>query len=77
MRPETGREFEIQPVEKTSDPKNVMVIGAGPGGLSAAIEAAKKGHNVKVYEKRRWAGGQFRLGSVPAGKREIGTFITW
>lgn len=77
LRPETGREFEISPVEKTDDPKYVMVIGAGPGGLSAAIEAAKKGHKVKVFEKRRWAGGQFRLGSVPAGKGEIGTFITW
>lgn len=77
LRPETGREFEIEPVEKTTDPKKVMVIGAGPGGLEAAIEAAKKGHNVTVYEKRRWAGGQFRLGSVPAGKGEIDTFIVW
>lgn len=77
LRPETGREYEIAPVEKITDPKNVMVIGAGPGGLAAAIEAAKKGHNVKVYEKNRWAGGQFRLGSVPAGKGEIGAFIVW
>lgn len=77
LRPETGREYEIKPVEKTTAPKNVMVIGAGPGGLAAAIEAARKGHNVEVYEKRRWAGGQLRLGAVPAAKGEMTTFITW
>ena len=54
-----------------------MVIGAGPAGLAAAISAAKAGHSVKVYEKNRWAGGQFRLGSVPAGKGEITSFISW
>lgn len=77
LRPETGREYEIKPLDPVAEPKKVMVIGAGPGGLSAAIEAAKKGHKVQVYERRRWAGGQFRLGSVPAGKGEISAFIVW
>ncbi len=77
LRPETGREFEIKEAEKAEEPKNVMVVGAGPGGLEAAIEAAKRGHHVTVFEKRRWAGGQFRLGAVPMGKGEITTFINW
>ncbi len=77
LRPETAREHELKPLERVSDPKKVMVVGAGPGGLAAAIEAAKKGHDVKVYEKRRWAGGQFRLGAVAPGKGEICTFIVW
>ena len=77
LRPETGNEYKYGPVEKTSDPRNIMVIGAGPGGLEFAIEAAKKGHKVEVYERRRWAGGQFRLGSVPPAKGEITTFVVW
>lgn len=77
LRPETGREYEISEPEKTAAAKKVLVIGAGPGGLSAAIEAAKQGHAVTVYEKRRQAGGQFRLGAVPAGKGEIAAFIVW
>lgn len=76
LNPFLGKESEIK-IEKTASPKNVMVIGAGPGGLEAAIYAAKRGHKVKVYEKERWAGGAFRLAAVPPGKGEITTFITW
>lgn len=76
LNPTLGLESEVKEA-KTDAPKKVMVIGAGPGGLQAAISAAECGHAVTVYEKSRWAGGQFRLGSVPAGKGEITTFITW
>ncbi len=77
LNPEVGNEDRIKPAGKTDNPKKIMVIGAGPAGLATAIEAAKRGHSVKVFEKRGWAGGQFRLGSVPAGKGEICTFIVW
>lgn len=76
LNPCLGREYEVHEVN-TDAPKKVLVIGAGPGGLSAAISAAQAGHSVKVYEKSGWAGGQFRLGSVPAGKGEITSFIAW
>lgn len=64
-------------IKKTSSKKKVMVIGAGPGGLSAAISAAECGHDVSVYDKEKWAGGQYRLAAVPPGKGEIADFITW
>lgn len=76
LNPRTGHEYELEDVH-TDTPKKVMVIGAGPGGMEAAIAAAEKGHKVTVYEKSRWAGGQFRLGSVPPAKGEITTFIVW
>ena len=76
LNPSLGFEGELKDVA-AENPKKVMVIGAGPGGLSAAISAAQRGHHVTVYEKSRWAGGQFRLGSVPAGKGEITSFIRW
>lgn len=31
---------------------DVLVVGAGLGGLSAAIECHRKGHNVRVIERR-------------------------
>lgn len=31
---------------------DLLVVGAGPGGLSAAIECHRKGHNVRVIERR-------------------------
>jgi NADPH-dependent glutamate synthase beta subunit-like oxidoreductase/coenzyme F420-reducing hydrogenase delta subunit len=37
--------------------KKVAVIGAGPGGLAAALELAKMGHKVTVIDKSSVAGG--------------------
>lgn len=31
---------------------DLLVVGAGLGGLSAAIECHRKGHNVRVLERR-------------------------
>jgi flavin-dependent dehydrogenase len=38
---------------------SVSVIGAGPAGLAAAIELARHGTPVTVYEQHRSAGGRF------------------
>jgi 2,4-dienoyl-CoA reductase-like NADH-dependent reductase (Old Yellow Enzyme family)/thioredoxin reductase len=53
-------------LDKTKSPKNVAVIGAGPGGLQAAWVAATKGHKVTLYEKRDVLGGNLVEDSVPA-----------
>lgn len=37
---------------------DVIVVGAGPAGLSAAIEAAKRGLNVIVFDENAKPGGQ-------------------
>ena len=42
--------------------KRVMVIGAGPGGLSAAYHLTRFGHAVTVYEASPQAGGMARYG---------------
>jgi NADPH-dependent glutamate synthase beta chain and related oxidoreductases len=61
--------------------KKAAIIGAGPGGLTAAYYLAKKGHQVTVFEKNEKAGGQCRYG-IPAYRlpdeildREIGTIL--
>lgn len=41
---------------------NIAVIGAGPAGLTAAFDLAKKGHKVTVYEALPKAGGMTRYG---------------
>ena len=76
LNPTLGRESQVA-LEKTTAPKNIMVIGSGPAGLEAAITAASRGHRVKVFEKNRWAGGQFRIGAVPPGKGEMINYINW
>jgi glutamate synthase (NADPH/NADH) small chain len=43
----------------------VAIIGAGPGGLSAAYYLRRKGHAVTVFESQAMAGGMLRYG-VPS-----------
>jgi len=49
-------------VHKTG--KKVAVVGAGPGGLTAAYDLARQGHQVVVYERNKALGGHF-LTSLP------------
>lgn len=46
---------------KASARKNIMIVGAGPGGLECAMVAAQRGHDVVVYEREKEIGGQARL----------------
>jgi mycofactocin system FadH/OYE family oxidoreductase 2 len=74
--PRTGRESEgVGTVSITSRPKQVMVVGAGPAGLQAAIAAARNGHRVTVYEKEQQAGGQVRLAASVPNRAEFGDMI--
>jgi len=38
--------------------KNVLIVGAGLGGLSTALRLVKKGYNVEIIEKNSQAGGR-------------------
>ena len=42
--------------------KRVLVVGAGPSGLSAAYHLARFGHGVTIYEAAPKAGGMMRFG---------------
>ncbi len=47
-------------METTQPPKRVVVVGAGPGGLAAAINLAGLGMDVTVVEKDPVPGGRMR-----------------
>jgi 2-oxoacid:acceptor oxidoreductase delta subunit (pyruvate/2-ketoisovalerate family) len=42
--------------------KRVLVVGAGPSGLSAAYHLARLGHTVEIHEAGPLAGGMMRFG---------------
>jgi len=46
----------------TSSGKRVLVVGAGPSGLSAAYHLARLGHRVEIHEAGPMAGGMMRFG---------------
>jgi mycofactocin system FadH/OYE family oxidoreductase 2 len=74
--PRTGRESQHPAMpEHAARPKQVMVVGAGPAGLQAAIAAARGGHRVTVYEKEDAAGGQVRLAASVPNRAELGDIV--
>ncbi|RPH50569.1 MAG: FAD-binding protein [Desulfobacteraceae bacterium] len=74
--PRAGFEGERN-IIRTDSPKNVMVVGAGAGGLEAAVTAAMAGHRVEIYEKAGEIGGQLRLAGAPPHKQELLEFIRY
>lgn len=46
----------------TASGKKVLVVGAGPSGLSAAYHLARLGHAVEIQEAGPFAGGMMRFG---------------
>jgi len=59
-------------VEAAPSGKRVLVVGAGPSGLSAAYHLARLGHDVTVRDAEEQAGGMMRFG-IPSYRlpREI------
>jgi 2,4-dienoyl-CoA reductase (NADPH2) len=55
----------------TETPKKIMVIGGGAAGMSAAIAASDRGHDVTIYEKSDELGGQLYLAAAPPGREEF------
>ena len=53
---QTGHEFEA-PIVPAAAPKQVLVIGGGPGGMEAARVAALRGHRVTLVERSDRLGG--------------------
>jgi 2,4-dienoyl-CoA reductase (NADPH2) len=51
--------------------KKLAVVGAGPAGLAFACIAAKRGHQVSLFEADSEIGGQFNMAKRVPGKEEF------
>jgi len=76
VNPTLGREKEMK-IHPAGTPKKVMVVGGGPGGLNVAWVAAKRGHDVHLYEKEASLGGQLNLATIASYKKELLSLINF
>ncbi|MAW07256.1 MAG: NADPH-dependent 2,4-dienoyl-CoA reductase, partial [Halobacteriovoraceae bacterium] len=64
--------YETELVSKKADvAKKVAIVGAGPSGMACAVECAKRGHEVTLFDKNDEIGGQFNFAKVIPGKEEF------
>ena len=61
-------EFPLTPAKSDL---NILVIGAGPGGMKAAATAAERGYRVSLYEKNTYMGGIMAAAGAPRFKADV------
>jgi 2,4-dienoyl-CoA reductase (NADPH2) len=69
VNPRAAREGSFTD-DRAGQQKRIAVVGAGVAGLACALEAAKRGHAVTLYDGGPEIGGQLRLASRVPGKED-------
>jgi len=70
VNPRACHETELL-IEPTAQPQKIAVVGAGPAGLSFAVTAAERGHQVSLFDAAAEIGGQFNIAKQVPGKEEF------
>lgn len=76
VNPAAGRELELGG-GRTNRPRRFAVVGGGPAGLSFAIHAARRGHDITLFEASDALGGQLNLARKIPGKSEFNELLRY
>ena len=66
------KDYELTPADRDL---KVLVIGAGPGGMKAALTAAQRGFKVALWEKNTYMGGLLCAAGAPALKKDVANLV--
>lgn len=75
INPEIGREYELQFTPPAQVRRKVCVVGGGPAGMQAAITAARRGHEVVLYEKASELGGALNFSKHVPFKEDLYSLV--
>ncbi|NHJ86848.1 MAG: FAD-binding protein, partial [Asgard group archaeon] len=64
-------------IQKTTEKKKILIIGAGPAGLETARVCAIRGHDVQLIDKASKIGGSLNAASSSPLKNEIKHLINY
>jgi 2,4-dienoyl-CoA reductase-like NADH-dependent reductase (Old Yellow Enzyme family)/thioredoxin reductase len=72
VNPSTGRELSFRaPSASAKSQRRIVVVGGGPAGIAAALEAAGAGHGVVLFERTDGLGGQLALAGNAPGNADV------
>jgi len=79
INPASGREtrWGLETLKPGAQRVKLVVVGGGPAGLEAARVAARKGHQVTLFERRAEIGGQVGLWRQLPGRQLVGAQVDY
>lgn len=77
VNPDVGTPKDGEGPEPSTEPRHVVVIGGGPGGMEAACTAARRGHRVTIHEAQDRLGGTLRLARLAPHRQDIAAHADW
>ena len=77
VNPRCGMEASVAKVPPAAVRKKVAVIGGGPAGMSCALEAVERGHDVTLFEKESVLGGLLSYADHVGFKWPLAYYKNW
>lgn len=71
INPMAGNELFTVRTPAVQVKRKVLVVGGGPGGIMAAVTAARRGHEVLLVEKEKELGGTLKFAGYDPHKHDL------